>query len=59
MAFDYLAQVAVEQYGPIGLLAAVLWYRQESVIRAVVTLAEEHPDVDEDKIEDSVKIRGD
>lgn len=55
--WEYVATLAVERYGPIALLALVLWRRQTALIRAVITLAEEQPDVDEDRIERDLRRR--
>lgn len=54
---EYATTVLIEQYGPIGALALVLWYRQTGIIRGLLTLAEQQPDVDEEKIEEQVKVR--
>lgn len=56
---EYLVTLAIEQYGPIGLLAALLWYRQTQMIRAIVDLAEEHQSVDEDKVRSDLRLAGD
>jgi hypothetical protein len=56
---EYLVSLVIEQYGPIGVLAAVLWYRQTQMIRALVDLAEEHSSVDEDQVKSDLRLTGD
>lgn len=50
-----LTQVLLENYGPIGLLALFLWRRQRAMIGAILTLAEEQPEVDEDRLKERLR----
>jgi len=56
---EYLINLIVENYGPVGVFAALLWLRQSRIIDAIGDLAEQHEDVDADRIEDKMRIRGD
>lgn len=53
---EYLITLVIENYGPIGLLAVLLWRRQSALTGAVLTLAEEQPSVDEDRVRESVRF---
>ena len=55
---EQIATVIVQDYGPIGIFALVLWHRQGQIISAVTRLAEEHEDVDEERIQDEMKVIG-
>lgn len=52
---EYALTLLVEQYGPVGILAAVLWYRQTAMIRALLDLAEQTSGVDASEIKDDVQ----
>lgn len=51
-------------FGPVGMLVAYLYLRDRRMAAAILTLAEEQPDVDEEQIHDKLtvpipdKIRG-
>ena len=53
------SSIIIQDYGPIGLLALLLWRRQGQLISAVTTLAEEHDGVDEENIKESITFGGD
>lgn len=54
-----LTAIIVENYGPIALLTAFLYKRQNTMIRAIITLAEEDPNVDEEKIAEKLRLGAD
>jgi hypothetical protein len=56
---EYLITLAIEEYGPIGMLAVLLWYRQGVLISAVLRLADEQPGVDQDSIRSDLPLRDD
>lgn len=45
----------LESYGPIGMLAVVLWRRQRVMIGSILTLAQEIPDVDEERMREKLR----
>lgn len=51
--------IVFENYGPIGLLAVFLYHRQRVMITAILTLAEEQPEVDEDRIASKLRFGAD
>jgi hypothetical protein len=53
---EYIYSLLIENYGPIGLLAIVLWHRQRQMLGVVVTLAEEHTEVDEERVREKMKL---
>lgn len=54
-----LSAVIIENYGPIALLTIFLYRRQQTMIQAILTLAEEQPEVDEKKIADKLRFGAD
>lgn len=58
---EYVLTLLVEQYGPIAVLTAVLWHRQNALRDAVLTLADEQPAVDTERVRKATRplSRGD
>jgi len=56
---EYAVGLIIEQYGPIGALAVVLWYRQSQMIKAIVDLAEQQEAVNADEVAADIRIRSD
>jgi len=53
--WEYLFTLIIENYGPIGLFAASLAYKQRKLTDVVITLAEEQPGVNEENVRNSVR----
>jgi hypothetical protein len=54
---EYLTQLLLENYGPVGLFAIILWYRQGGIMRGLFRLAEESEQVDAEAVKEEVRIR--
>jgi len=58
MVADYLLNLLIEQYGPVGMLALVLYRRQRALQSAVIRLAEEQPNVEEEAVRQDLNPGG-
>lgn len=55
MADPFLYDLVVNG-GPVAFATAVLWIRQTRLMRAIITLASAHENVDEDAIQERIRI---
>jgi hypothetical protein len=51
-----LIQPIVSDFGPVGLLLVYLYLRDRRMAQAILQLAEEQPDVDEEHIEEQLRV---
>ena len=55
---EYILTLVVEEYGPIGVFLLFLYRQQKKHNDAIITLAEEQPGVDENRVRDKIAIVG-